>query len=953
MSDTHPEFEEEQRFLARTVDAIDRAFEELKGRSYEGSASNFGNRMLNLTIRADTLEQLEEYSHRAPYFGRLDFTGERGADSAYFGFAHLPLPHGRILDWRCDLYSLYVGTNARQQSYRVKATGREHRVELLLKRRLDIQGRHLRDLTDLIDRRATDSMPIVAAAPLVPAETPPAAAPPPAAVPPATGAPDMPVLEEDVRDDAFLIRQLYSRGDPRLQDIVETIQAQQDAIIRLPLEELLVLHGVAGSGKTSIAYHRLAYLMYPEHGYGLRPADVLIVGPNRTFLTYVRDLLPSLGVSSIAQRTFQDWAWNRMRLRNKALPAAPEFRDVVETLLEDADASPEVRAAAQAAARLKGSLRFRQLIDRYAQRLLETPTLPTETVVIPGHLEGRALNMPITVPELETMWNEVRGEDGTQDERRERFLRRAARQPGIWFATIFGEPTQRDKGFLLQMSKAVRDRLGRAWARPNLMKSYGALFAPETLDELGHDLFSAEERRLLARVSDQIDGNPPAEVAEESVGPEEAVPVRLAIDVVDVAGLLLLNDRLYGNRSARYRHVVLDEAQDFSPLQVQLLLDACPSGSMTIVGDTAQGIYAYRGIEDWADLADAFPADQVRRELIRQNYRSTREIVAFTNAVQQAVMGDRALASEAINRAGPRPRAAAYDTAAQFRQALVAAIAEVQAAGFRGIAVIAPNERAAADIHRLLDDRGVPHRWVNARTDPTPEQLTGTVVVPASLTKGLEFEAVILADAGEAAYPHDDPRAGRLVYVAVSRALHLLHVVSLGPCTAWLDGALLHADVTASARPRPARVALDRTRQALRRSLAAGVRTMRAERIPFRFMADDLAEAAERCLTEGRVTDLLDAYLQVGQIAPYSFNDLLAQLHGQATPERFLGYALACGAPARLDEEIDSALDLLRREDGDVASRLEARLERIRRAAHLPYGLPGDPGEPVERSGST
>jgi hypothetical protein len=128
---------------------------------------------------------------------------------------------------------------------------------------------------------------------------------------------------------------------------------------------------------------------------------------------------------------------------------------------------------------------------------------------------------------------------------------------------------------------------------------------------------------------------------------------------------------------------------------------------------------------------------------------------------------------------------------------------------------------------------------------------------------------------------------------------------------------------------------------------------MRAERIPFRFMADDLAEAAEQCLTEGRVTDLLDAYLQVGQIAPYSFNDLLAQLHGQGTPERFLGYALACGAPARLDEEIDSALDLLRREDGDVASRLEARLERIRRTAHLPYGLPGDPGEPVERSGST
>lgn len=934
MTDIHPEFEHEQLFLTRTVDAIDQAFQDLQGRYYEGAITNFGNRMLNLTIRADTLEQLESYNHRAPYFGRLDFAGERGEEQVYFGFAHLPLPHGRVLDWRCDLYSLYVGTNARYQRYRVKATGREHRVELLLKRRFDVQSRQLQAITDQVDRRqlpqlqAQAALSTPAAPPPVPAEVSPVQE---TGLPPELPEPFAP--EPEIRDDAFLIRQLYSRGDPRLQDIVETIQAQQDAIIRLPLEELIVLHGVAGSGKTSIAYHRLAYLMYPEHGYDLRANQVLIIGPNRTFLTYVRDLLPSLGVSNIAQRTFQDWAWSRMRLRNKALPATPDFCDGVEALLEDPTASRDVRDAARETARLKGSLRFRQLIDRYARYLLLTPSLPADTVTIPGKLEDRPLNIPLTVPELQAMWEEVRGE-GTLDEQRERFLRRAARHPGAWFTGVFGEPTQRDKGFILQMSKAVRDRLGRTWSRPNLMKLYEAMFTGETLRNLGHDLFSEQELGLLTREPAPKSKTKPTETAaEEPSDPaEEQAPSRPVIDVVDVAGLLLLNDVLYGNKPAQYRHVVLDEAQDFSPLQVQLLLEACPSGSMTIVGDTAQGIYAYRGIDDWADLADVLPADRVKRELITQNYRSTREIVAFTNAVQQAVRGERALVSEAINRAGPAPRVAAFDTSVQFQHALVKTLGEVQEAGFRGVAVITPDEQAAQAVHDLLQGQDIPHQWVSGQSDTTPEHLAGTLVIPASLTKGLEFEAVILADASEAAYPQNDSHAGRLLYVAVSRALHLLQVLSLGPCTPWLDGAVDHAEVTATARPVPSRARLDRTRQTLRRSLCEGVITMRNERIPMRVLIGELCEAAEQRLAEGCITDVLDAYLRVGQFAPYSVNELLFRLYEQGQHETFLEYTLACGAPAWLDEEVDQALTQLAQIEGAVANILTSKFERARRS---------------------
>lgn len=940
MSEPHPEFREEQAFLNRTVEAIDQAFEDLKGRYYESATSNFGNRMLNLTIRADTLEQLEEYGYRPPYFGRLDFSGERGEEQVYFGFAHLPLPHGRILDWRCDLYSLYVGTNTRKQQYKVKATGRTHQVDLLLKRRFEIKERQLLNITDQVDRRqiiqSEAESSVIEQLPVPPTAVQEQRSLPEAFAPHNESQEVEVELEEDLTtDDAFLIRQLYSRGDPRLQDIVETIQLQQDVIIRLPLDELLVLHGVAGSGKTSIAYHRLAYLMYPEHGYNLEPKQVLIIGPNRTFLTYVRDLLPSLGVSNIAQRTFQDWAWSRMRLRNKAIPASPEFRDTVETLLEEAGITDADREVACAVASLKGSLRFRTLVERYAQQLLDAPPLPTETITIPGKLENRSIQIPLSVAEIRAMWEESRGK-GSLDEQRDRFLRRVARYPGQWFRTVFGEPNSNDKAFILQMSKAVRDRLGRLWGRPNLLRLYEAMFTADSLHQLGQDLFTEQELQMLTREplptpprSKDKRKRPDVEDEEQ----EEAKAERTPVELVDVAGLFLLNEALYGNQPAQYRHVVLDEAQDFSPLQFQLLLEACPTRSMTIVGDTAQGIYAYRGIDDWSELADVLPPDEVRRELISQNYRSTREIVAFTNAVQQAVRGERALNSEAINRTGPRPQMAAFDTLAQFQRALLASILQTQQRGFKNIAIIASNERASQGIGDLLTEHGIQHQRISRNHDTTPAQLTGIVSIPASLTKGLEFEAVIVVDASESTYPSHSQHAGKLLYVAVSRALHWLQVLSFGPFSTWLDQATPHAEVTAKARILPSQDNIERTRQALQRSLREGIVTMRAGRVPLRYVLSEICQVAEHSLEEGKVAEVLDAYLTVGQFASYSANDLLYRLFEAQDYNGFLHYALAFGAPAWLDEEVDQAISQVALAEPEVAESLNLRFEEKRQSS--------------------
>lgn len=278
----HPEHAHEAEMLAKTVQAIGSALERHRGAPFESGGNNFTNRVLNTGLREDILAQLEEFGHE-PYFARLDFVDARGSQKVYFGHAHLPFAHGTVLDWRCDLYSLYLGGNGRQQEYRVQASGKTHKVELLLKRRLEIRDEALHDVSDTVDYRA---LPLKATA-----------------AHPQAGQPSrLPsfIRPPDVQTDEFLIRKLKARGDSKLQDIVATIQADQDAIIRAPLGAALLLHGVAGSGKTSIAYHRLAFLMFTDHGYRLKPQQILVIGPNRMFLAYVSDLLPSLGVGALS-----------------------------------------------------------------------------------------------------------------------------------------------------------------------------------------------------------------------------------------------------------------------------------------------------------------------------------------------------------------------------------------------------------------------------------------------------------------------------------------------------------------------------------------------------------------------------------------------------------------------------------------------------------------------------
>ncbi|MBB5235516.1 HelD family protein [Deinococcus budaensis] len=872
----HPEHPHESEVLAKTVQAIDTALKRHRGAHFESGGNNFTNRVLNSGLREDILTQLEEFGHE-PYFARLDFVDTRGPQKVYFGHAHLPFSHGTVLDWRCDLYSLYLGGNARPQEYRVQATGRTHKVELLLKRRLEIRDRALLDVSDTVDYRAVQPKLPTAARP--PSGQ---AAPPPSSVRP-----------PDVQTDEFLIRKLKTRGDSRLQDIVATIQADQDAIIRAPLDATLLLHGVAGSGKTSIAYHRLAFLMFTEHGYKLKPQQILVIGPNRMFLGYVSDLLPSLGVGGIEQRTFADWAWARMRRRNAALPESPVFTDMVEVKLGEPRARKLDLERWWLSARVRGSLRFRQVLERHVQHLAAHPPLPTREFRSELQLDYVADDQKhyvLTPEEVAGLWAQTE-EETPLAQRREQLLSLAQGQFNDWFTREIGPVEGPDEARELRRQRTlIRNHLTRSWKTIDVLEAYEDVFQAGHLSAVARGILSAAEQNALRLTR-------PVRVTGKS-GNGPTPPLR--IDLADLPGLFVLHQELYGVQPAAYRHLVVDEAQDFSPLQLQILLEACPNRSATIVGDTAQSIYAYRGIEEWDEFDALLPPAELQKHLIRQNYRSTAPIVAVGNAVQQVLRGEKALLSQAIQRSGPRPRMVALASEEQQARHLLAQIRELRQAGHPSIAVILPRTGQVAEVSAFLTRHQVEHQALTEDQEVTSGTLRGVTVLPAALSKGLEFAAVLVPFADEEHYSRASRHEGHLMYVALSRALHELRLCAVGRFTGWLDQAQQEAEVDYSHLSRPPIVWKGQ-------KLLAQLRETRRQRVPFSEIAGEIALRVETLLRDGQFDEVLEAYAQLGQVARPTLNDLLLLL-AERDEELFVRRALDFRVPEALRERLEEAM---------------------------------------------
>ncbi len=527
-----------------------------------------------------------------------------------------------------------------------------------------------------------------------------------------------------------LFAALESERSGRLGDIVATIQGEQDEIIRAPLPGVLVVQGGPGTGKTVVALHRAAYLLY-THRFPLEDQGVLVIGPNRLFLAYIEQVLPSLGEAGVELAV---------------------LADLVEGVsVRGRDSAP--------VGRVKGHQRMAQVIAkavRDRERRLRSPlrvpfglqtlTLSTEASdVIVRDARRRYRHHNAGRRHVEREVAAVLAEGSRTPIAADELWRQIRRQPDVVAALEEMWP-------VLTPAQLLHDLLGS--------KALLRLAGGRRLSEADVDLLHRPRARSIDEVVFTHDDVPLLDEARASLGPKPRARKRDEDEV-----------RTYG-------HIVIDEAQDLSPMQLRMISRRSLNGSLTVVGDIAQSTGAWPH-DDWDEILSQLPSKRpARREELTVGYRIPAPNMELAARVLAASAPD-LRPPRSVRESGRPPRVERVQDQADLGPAVVRAVREeVAAVGSGNVAVISPASQVEA-CSEALTAAGIEHGVAIERG--LNHQVT---VVPVGIVKGLELDATVVVD--PAGILSEEAQGLRALYVALTRATKFLTIVHAGPLPAVL-----------------------------------------------------------------------------------------------------------------------------------------------------------------------
>ena len=568
---------------------------------------------------------------------------------------------------------------------------------------------------------------------------------------------------------AALLAALDRARSGRMTDIVSTIQKEQDEIIRAPLPGVLVVQGGPGTGKTAVALHRAAYLLY-THRFPLERQGVLVVGPNPLFLRYIEQVLPSLGETGVTLSTVS------------GLVAEVRGREIGPVDV----------------ARLKGDPRMAKVVARAVRT--RQRALPRDVAVPYG-----ALLLRLTVEDSRRIVEQVRRRPGTHNARRRlvehdvaQLLADRARQSQQTLsagapAPVTAFPGYEDPSDLTDEEFDLEDFSRKVRRVPELAVALDRMWPRLSPHEMLHDLFGAPAliaaaARGVLSVEEQLLLRRPRSAALEEVAWTSADAA-----LVDEARHLLGPRNGAADDGIRtYGHIVVDEVQDLSPMQLRMLARRSLSGSMTVVGDIAQATAPWAP-GSWSDIVEHLPRRRpVRTVELTVSYRTPAEVLAVAAQVL-AVAAPELTPPRPVRRTGVEPRMIAVRDASGSRQGATVAdlarkVAEVAAEEVRAVApgrvaIVAP-EPLMTDLSGALATAGLP--VVDARDMRKGGLFEPLVLLAADAANGLEFDSVVVVEPGIIA--GETSRGLRTLYVALTRPTQRLSVVHLTPAPAPLDG---------------------------------------------------------------------------------------------------------------------------------------------------------------------
>ncbi|MBB3109498.1 DNA helicase-2/ATP-dependent DNA helicase PcrA [Paenibacillus phyllosphaerae] len=684
-------FQHETKRLEDVLGQINKQLGKI-GPRYTGD--DFTEQMLDL--QTEQRRERLEVSKKEPYFGRLDFQedAEDAAKPLYIGKAGVAHENSNdllVVDWRAPVASLFYAFSGGESPVAYESPDGTVEGLVHLKRNLMVRDSALERLVDSYTRGQ----------------------------------------EEEAVTDEFLLYRLGESKDNKLRDIVSTIQQEQDKIIRTEKNKAVFIQGVAGSGKTTVALHRLAFLLY-QYADRIRAERMVIFAPNRMFLDYISGVLPELGVGDILQTTYSDWALetlqNTVRMDDSA--------DALEYWFEHPRTRQEME---QSSGRQKGSIRFKEAIDAKL-REMEAALLPTE----PFEPLPRMKLVPGKIAE--------------------------------WLATDeVGEPIMRRRERIISRLKRW---LESEWKARGLTDKKLKSQATSKLNAYGKKIPSYTAASLYAAIMDDeaVGDLLPAKVRTET---KKRVKKGLAA-AEDLAPLVYIQLRLFGRDQPAYDHVVIDEAQDYSPFQLESLRLCQRQPSMTVLGDLQQGIHGYAGIHSWLELSSLFALEDSGYFELDRSYRSTTEIIEFANQVLRG-MGDGVKPAVPVFRSGEPVDVTHVAETERLTRIAQTVQAWQQGGSYKTIAVLGRTAQSCEAIGDQLQASGITASIVRNKQEAYGGGIT---VVPVYLAKGLEFDAVIIADSDADSYSPDD---AKLLYVGCTRALHKLELFHSGEVTTLIQ----------------------------------------------------------------------------------------------------------------------------------------------------------------------
>ncbi|MFE9625650.1 HelD family protein [Streptomyces sp. NPDC006527] len=581
---------------------------------------------------------------------------------------------------------------------------------------------------------------------------------------------------EDPAGDDVLLAALNSARTGRMSDIVQTIQAEQDEIIRAPHRGVLVVEGGPGTGKTAVALHRAAYLLY-EHRELLARRAVLIVGPNPAFLGYIGEVLPSLGETGVLLATVGE-LYPGVRATATDTPEAAavkgraDMADVLAAVVRDRQALPDPVIAVE---HDREVLMLDDGLVGVARERTRAAKLPHNAAR--EHFEGHILN---TLTELYAERVGTDPYDGSNllDPSDITQIRDdLAENPDVWAAIdrlwpvltprrVVADFLAHPEGYVSdEDAAAIRRPVTRAWtvADVPLLDEAAELLGED--DRMARARAEREREREIAYAQGVLDvsyASRTYEFEDKEDSDPDGSEVLSAHDIIDAerfAERQEENDhrsaaeRAAADRTWAFGHIVVDEAQELSPMAWRLLMRRSPTRSMTLVGDPAQTAEA-AGVGSWSKILEPYVQDRWEHTRLGVNYRTPAEIMDVAAAVVRAEHPD-FVPPRSVRSTGARPWARATD---DLPGAVAKAVGELTPAEGR-LAVIAPRA-----LHRRLAAR---LEGVTADAEP---DLTHTVVLlDPRQSKGLEFDSVLVVEPAE--YGTSD------LYVALTRATQRLGVV--------------------------------------------------------------------------------------------------------------------------------------------------------------------------------